>query len=308
MKFRNQQIQKQMSDKELSGFFKPVTETLKERLPVIKQEWEAPIKIISSTPKQSPEWNEDSRKRSFTEPAFQTPTYKRSRILSTTTPVRPQEREDTTVNTSTFIEDQSDTDVEFAKNDLEAVFRTTLPQGRDEVFGLRLTVHGWQIGNKIISMNPSSIEIEGREYPLTPGLIELLVDKESHNYNPEELSLYSDILRQTNAMHQNDDPSFGPRSNKGAKWSKIVRHIWTQTKEMREKMDQMETVGEGLKRVDSPCQVYVTDVNQLIFRLRDLLGLQRAGNRSHQTEIISIADELRKKGIINQRQYLDLTR
>ena len=68
-------------------------------------------------------------------------------------------------------------------------------------------------------------------------------------------------------------------------------------------------IGKGVKRVGvkgGSSLIYYNNPQQLIDRLRLLVGSKRAGNTNPEidNEIIGISDELVKKGLINNVEYI----
>ena len=77
-----------------------------------------------------------------------------------------------------------------------------------------------KIGSKKITVIGNDIKIEDNIYPGTPGLWELIVSKELPNekFTDEDYINYGNILKQTNAIHQGNNPSKNkPKSSKGEK-------------------------------------------------------------------------------------------
>ena len=98
----------------------------------------------------------------------------------------------------------------------------------DKTFGL-YNKHGeFFIGDSRVKVEGDDIIVKDKEYQGTPGLWELLVMKERDKsiYNREDIRIYAEIWRNTNAMKHNHDPkSNKPKSSKSQKYKEIIRPI-----------------------------------------------------------------------------------
>ena len=75
------------------------------------------------------------------------------------------------------------------------------------------------------------------------------------------------------------------KSNKGAKWKKVIKNIWDGVKK-----------GRGVTVIPS-------DPNALLERLDLLLASQAAGHTGVGNELTSICDELKRQGVISMDAY-----
>ena len=99
----------------------------------------------------------------------------------------------------------------------------------DKTFGIYNKDGKFYIGNSPIEIADDNITIKGKEYQGTPGLWELLVMREPDDaiYTDEDKSNYAEILHNTSAMkHGNDPKSKKPKSSRGHKYKAIIKPIW----------------------------------------------------------------------------------
>ena len=178
-------------------------------------------------------------------------------------------------------------------------------KGVDKVFGLKVENKNFKIGDKEIKIKDDNIIIDGVEYKGTPGLWELIITDEPQNYTEKDFDNYGNLLIQTNAITQKNNPN-KPRSSGSYKWSNIIKPIWKEVKKRKrlktiEEDDdpQPSTSGTGLKILPS-------DPNALIDRFDLLFSSKKAGHTGVRNEIISILDELKRQGVINNNEYKKL--
>ena len=59
----------------------------------------------------------------------------------------------------------------------------------------------------------------------------LITHKKPKDYSPQDLTAYKNLMVQTNAIYQNDDPATESGcSNKSDKWKNIQKPIWEEEK------------------------------------------------------------------------------
>ena len=98
----------------------------------------------------------------------------------------------------------------------------------DRTFGLYDKRGSFYIGNKPVFIKENNIVLEGEEYGGTPGLWELIVSKEPKDFSAEDYDNYSKLMIKSNALRAGNDPeSKRPKSNRGYKWNTILRDIWS---------------------------------------------------------------------------------
>ncbi|XP_067942978.1 uncharacterized protein [Watersipora subatra] len=163
----------------------------------------------------------------------------------------------------------------------------------DTVFGIRMEKDEPYIGRLPVEIDNNDIIIEGDRYKGTPGLWELIQSKDPQddNYTAKDFIEYAKILWANDAMKRDNDPSARhPKSNRGAKWAKIVKPIWE------------NKYFQGSGTVFLP-----QDPTTLIDRLELLRASRQAGNTGIINEMVSILDELLRRKIIKKSEYKKLS-
>ena len=131
----------------------------------------------------------------------------------------------------------------------------------DTTFGLRKEGETWKIGSKIATVGPDDfIHVGDVTFPATPGFWSLVTDKEPRDYTSEDLSLYKELLYETDALYDKYDPSTHyPRSSGSYKWTTVLGPIWREFRksgvvvpadnldESGYDADTSRIIGEGIK-------------------------------------------------------------
>lgn len=149
----------------------------------------------------------------------------------------------------------------------------------DSTFGFNVRASGETLmGAYPVSIEHNDIIINGKVYPGTAGLFELLVLKEPSNYNDNDLKNYKKILEQTK-VHLTSSGRL--KSSSGIKYMNIIKKLFPVKS------------GRGFENYR-----YWDDPNELCSRLKLLVSSEAAGNDSHRNEIIEIINELKEAEII----------
>ena len=192
------------------------------------------------------------------------------------------------------------------------------PYDRDKTFG----IHFGQDGNyhmgaqqgkdgiyrgniKMITIAYNNIYVDGEKFTGTPGLWELIMEKEPKKYTEEDLKRYGDLLFKTNAINQDFNKNNPyPRASKSYKWQNIVGFIWAE-RTAGKKIG--ETSVKRVEKTDGKGVVVIpSDPNALLERLDLLLASQEAGHTGVRNELISICDELKRQGVLDTNSYKKL--
>ena len=176
------------------------------------------------------------------------------------------------------------------------------PKDVDTVFGLKHNFETSQleIGDKTVKIFENDVVVAGKQYPGRRQLWNLLLfkDLQDSTHSPDVLASYANILKDSNAIYQNNDPRTGkPKSSRSQKYTTVIRPIWEDLKS--------EKLGKGLIKTVKTSGVdykYYTDANQLVDRLRLLYASTTAGADAHGNEILEIMTELENRGIVNNQQ------
>ena len=197
--------------------------------------------------------------------------------------------------------------------------------GGDISTGIQDKNGSFYIGSEPVRIRDNNIFIDDTEYTGTSGLWKLITSKENPNkseYTPEDLVNYSYIMMKTNTIHNNYNPRAGYRKGEGTKkykniirpfvlelkndntdnkinfTTKVLRHFGHEFA-IRGDDPQPGTSGTGLKILPS-------DPNALIDRFDLLFSSKEAGHTGVRNEIVSILDELKRQGVINDQEYKKL--
>lgn len=131
-------------------------------------------------------------------------------------------------------------------------------------------------------------------YKGTPGFYELIFKKKPIGYTKKDLENYKDIVKRSASNRKNYDPE-GPLSgNVGHKYNKVIRPL------MSKLPRGVPQRGAGLLTVNDKKVEFVPwkNPNTLVDRLRILVASQLAGHTSHNNEIVSIIDALKKANVM----------
>lgn len=172
-------------------------------------------------------------------------------------------------------------------------------------FGVRNENSNLMIGNTKVTFSDGDAhsknmmaKIGNRSYEVTPGLAELLFQSKPDVkiVSDQDKLVYKDILCNTSAHRRDYNPTNQIKGDKGTKYTKIVKPLFTDS-ELKEKKQGgfMPTLKTLKKNTDF---IYWDDPNELVDRLKILIASKDAGNTSHDNEIISIIEELKEAGII----------
>ena len=172
----------------------------------------------------------------------------------------------------------------------------------DSVLGIYNQNNQFKIGNAPVKIDGNDLVISNRKYERTKGLWSLLTKKEPNNYSQDDLENYKQILFDSNALYQNNDPSTNkPKSSKSKKWG-LVKPFW-QNRPSNKQYDasvlqpsKLEYEGDGVMYLSS-------DPVELMNRLNLLIAEFQAGNKTTQNEIVAVMDELLKIQIYDRAQY-----
>ena len=203
----------------------------------------------------------------------------------------------------------------------EAFEKYTTSEGADKVFGMVKKDKYYYIGDKPIKIKGDNIIIDNKEYTGTEGLWELIVSKEPKTiYTEDDFLNYGRILKQTNAIFQNNNPNQNkPKSSVSPKWKNLIKPIWEDIKKSKKPPEEEKGKGKGKgrgrkKRQEDPqpgtsgdgLKILPSDPNALIDRFDLLFSSKKAGHTGVKNEIVSILDELKRQGVININEYKKL--
>ena len=133
------------------------------------------------------------------------------------------------------------TEEEEEKKDLGEIAKSYLTRATggnsDKSFGIYPDENNkLKIGSKYLKIEGNDIIIDGEKYTGTDGLWELIISKEPQEgiYSEDDYLNYGKILKQTNAIYQNNNPNnTKPKSSSSNKWKQLISPIWENIKESK---------------------------------------------------------------------------
>lgn len=175
---------------------------------------------------------------------------------------------------------------------------------KDVPFGIKSEKGKILLGKTRVFVAKHVYKVGNQCFKKTPGLHELLFKKtpQMDLITDEDLQNYKLMLMATNAHRRNCDPTKPINSNKGFKYTRIIKPLFKFSKNATTSSESLSK-GEGLdilKKVNKNTDlVYWNDPNELVERLKLLLASKQAGNTGVDNEIVAIIEELYEAGIIN---------
>lgn len=170
-------------------------------------------------------------------------------------------------------------------------------QDYDEIYGPKWIDNKLKIGNKELKiLTNDDIKVGGKKYTGSQGLYELLFLSTPNRQliSPSDLINYYDILHYSSAHKIQNNPNLPLISSSKYKYTNFIRPNFKKT-------------GTGLKFVATNKKLYYKywdNPNELLKRLKLLVGEKKAGNNIHDQEIHSILTELlQKKYIIRKSRF-----
>ena len=241
-----------------------------------------------------------------------------------TTPQAPLEIEDATTPDPSLDAPQISTEF----GDISSKYMGLLTAGKtDKTFGI-VGKDNEQPGTYFIGSTPVYIAgndiiinaggpAGGKRYEGTEGLWNLIMNTDiaDESFYEEDLEQYKDIMKETNALHKDNDPS-RPKSSKSDKWKSILGPIWEEIKPKKGKGGSRQ--GKGLSNTrkctkDGAALHKITNViylpsdpDALFERLDLLLASKHAGNTGLRNELVAICDELKRLSKLTDDEYKDL--
>jgi len=168
----------------------------------------------------------------------------------------------------------------------------------DRMYGVYLDKDGMMLGSKQFDLDKANnIIIDGVRYIGTLGLYELIFKRIPDDVicTEEDKQKYKSMLLTTNTHRYNHDPHGRVRANKGYKYKHVIAPLMsTESKKSGKGLPRAMTLNDNA--ID---YVHWDDSNELVDRLRLLEALRQTGHNAHDNEMLSIIEELREAGIIN---------
>lgn len=212
---------------------------------------------------------------------------------------------------TSFFDVTSGEDADLMEKKLITQVKALKTSKNDDFYGFRNHRGELTLGNETVSVNggdgkPLSFCIKKKEFPITNGLVNLLLSTNPKQYSQRDLDTYKDMLIYTNAhKHDFSRTNMIRRNPQSIKYQNVIKNLFpikvlrSQTKKMSG--GTMQKPQMDYKIVDKRGKFHYTywdDPNELVDRLRLLISSQAAGHTGHTNEIISILEELQEAKII----------
>ncbi|KAL0852499.1 hypothetical protein ABMA27_014552 [Loxostege sticticalis] len=182
---------------------------------------------------------------------------------------------------------------------------------KDVPYGVRNDRGKLMLGTTRVYDDDRILKVGTRSLKKTLGLKELLYKKipNLEMITEEDLQNYKLLLMDTNAHKRGWDPTKPISSNKGFKYMHVIKPLFKYSRNHTSSVESLPK-GEGvdiLKEVKKDTDlVYWNDPNELVERLKLLLGSWAAGNTGVYNEIHAIIEEMHEAGIIKDIKYIKL--
>ena len=151
------------------------------------------------------------------------------------------------------------------------------------------------MGTKRIYIEDDNISVDNTLYKGTEGLWSLVADSKPRSslYNENDLANYKKLLKQTGVIF---DPNIGgsrSRPRTTTKWKRTIEPLMKDT-------DFFSGEGSG---ISNQVSFLPGDIKGLAKKFKLLLAEFMAGNKTTRNELVSILDELLRRGKITKSEY-----
>lgn len=188
--------------------------------------------------------------------------------------------------------------------------------GMPYTFGLTETEQGLTLGKSAVKVQKTPAgeyySIKKKQFPITPGLSDLLLMNHPTKYTEKDLDNYKEMLVYTNAHKKGFSKSGDIVRDVTIPKHSIITRLFpplanprrplrgSASKEKKTGTSLKRKIQTNFKRVNKrgADYVYWDDPNELVDRLRLLMASQISGHTGHNNEIISIIEELREANLI----------
>lgn len=198
------------------------------------------------------------------------------------------------------------------------MLHSTQANRRYHIYGARLEDNGIMIGDSNLDIDENdNILIGNQKYKGTTGLFELIFKNKPGKYTKKDLSVFKNILNDTNAHKKQYSKDLPIYRNRSIKYTSVIADLFpTQVKKSQLKRRAISTAelnvlhkrprtneptssGKGLlKSLYNTNIIYYNDVNKLVDRMRLLHEAMEAGHTGLDNEWVALIDELRNRRII----------
>ena len=189
----------------------------------------------------------------------------------------------------------------------------------DTTFGIHGKEGKLYIGKLPIAIRGNDITIgEDKTYIGTEGIWELITMQNPNKsiYDSEDLDNYSEIMINTHAIQQSDNPN-KPKSSRSDKYRELIKPIWEKRSYVGP-VARISPSSRGNSPIPKPRSVTIlppvkkgkgvilpipSDPNALVERLALLMSAFKAGNTGVADEAVAICDELLRQEALDRNGY-----
>lgn len=194
--------------------------------------------------------------------------------------------------------------------------------GMDGTYGVRFYDGELLLGNSIVEFDEeNNVVVNGINYTNSHGLYELIFKKIPNRqlYNTRDLENYKKIGLETNLFRRKYNENNSINGTQSKKYTGIIAKLIKSEKKSKTKTGASLKCCKKNKKIikgyghltknkdllmslqaDEPVLTYWNNPNELVERLRLIMGSELAGNNMHRNEVISIIAELKEEGIIQK--------
>lgn len=164
----------------------------------------------------------------------------------------------------------------------------------------------YKIGDLVVNIHNNNLEIGGKNYDSTLGLMELLTKTKPNLIliTDTDKESYKQILLDSNGHHKKDSKDWA--SDRSDKWKFIKDEL-----KLTEKNKTGSSIGKKVLPLKEtllqqfPVEILPSDVNSLMKMLQLSIASYRAGNKSEFNKINYILDELLRKRAIKKHDLIE---
>jgi hypothetical protein len=184
-------------------------------------------------------------------------------------------------------------------------------------FGARMAENGLMIGDSKLDVDErDNIFINNKQYKGTKGLFELIFKPKPHFYTQRDLTVFKNILEDTNAHRKNYSKNSDIHRNSSEKYKTVIAKLFPPKRRnpikrkllstadinllhKRRKTNQPNLSGKGLlKNLYDTNIIYYNDINKLVDRMKLIYEAKQAGHSGLENEWVALIGELRNRRII----------
>lgn len=324
IRHKNRALKLDVSEREkfIESTFKPVTDPLNRLVKNIEKPFEGDVILpISKYEDESRDegkfkqlqTSEESEESEVTEETEETEDLRDKEEFSA-----GQEDESTNPTNLTILAKNIAFKGTLGRKYLLKMLHSTHANRKYHTYGARIEDNGIMIGDSNLDVDENdNILIDDKKYKGTTGLFELIFKNKPGKYTKKDLSVFRNILNDTNAHKKQYSKDLPIYRNRSIKYINVIADLFpVQGKKpqikrralssaelniLHKKLRTTEptTSGRGLmKNLYNTNIIYYNDINKLVDRLRLLHEAMEAGHTGLDNEWVALVDELRNRRIV----------